>query len=453
MLPSSNRGSARYILPVLLLLVAVAGCRTEPTPPGQVAGTPAGGFAARCPQSGDNRCVAVVAVGNDAVLGQARSAAERDLLRAGAFNALDPRAFPQTLTTPDSIADTQWRALGVDLVLLLSRGGDTLHLAVMDLRQQRMTLSRDLPLGMAGGMADGTLAGHQSSDLALQALTGVRGVAATAIAYVAVEQKGRASTYRLVLGSPDGNEEKTLVDSRDPLMSPAWSPDGRKLAYVGYEDGRSGVYILDLDSGKSTRLVSEKGINGSPAWSPDGTRLALTMSFGRNPDIYIVDVASGRRRRLTDSPAIDTEASWSPDGNTIAFTSDRGGTARVYTIGADGSGLRQQPAFGRQTSNPCFSPDGGSLAVVVDEGRDSRIGLIRLGSGHVDLISSGPRDEKPSFAPNGNMLVYSAQDDRLGQLKIRALGGSQWPLHAEEDLREPAWSPYRGEMPQAVAGR
>jgi TolB protein len=166
------------------------------------------------------------------------------------------------------------------------------------------------------------------------------------------------------------------------------------------------------------------------------------LSFGHNPDIYFIDLVSGTRRRITSDPGIETEVTWSPDGRSIAFTSDRGGTARVYTLAVDGGAPHQVSAYGKQTSNPSYSPDGKTLAVVVDEGRDSRIGLIRLDTGAFEFASGGPRDEKPSFAPDGGTLVYAAEDDRRGQLKIRAPGGNLRPLHADQDVREPAWSPY-----------
>ncbi|WP_051749214.1 DPP IV N-terminal domain-containing protein [Nevskia soli] len=444
-------------VPTGFVLLALSACQASPqqpeTPPSATASVPV----ARCQASSGGHCIAVVAVGKpDSPLADARAVTERDLLHSGPYTALDAQSFPEKPDWTQPLHYAQWKALGVDYVILqgpadsapglqtvgTSPGANpsALHLRIADIRQEKITWLTNLPLPPGGNV---TLAGHQSSDLILQQLTGIRGVAATSIAYVAVAQPGRNASYKLLVSNVDGEDEKVIAESRDPLMSPAWSPDAKRIAYGGYDAGRSAVYVHDLETGKTTRLISEKGINGSPAWSPDGKTLALTLSFGRNPDIYFIDIASGTRRRITTDAGIETEVSWSPDGRSIAFTSDRGGVARVYTMSVDGGTARQLPAYGKQTSNPSYSPDGKSIAVVVDQGRDSRIGLYNLDSGSFEFISGGPRDEKPSFAPNGAMLVYAAEDARRGQLKIRALGGVLRQLHADEDVREPAWSPYR----------
>lgn len=444
----------RRALTAFILLLALSACQAQsPIPAVPQAAPVASAPVPRCPATTGVHCIAVVAVGKaDSPLAEARAITERDLLHGGAFMALDAQAFPEKPDWTQPIHYADWKNLGIDYVILqgaadsapglqtVGAAASTVHLRIADIRQEKISWVGNLPMPQSGSVP---LAAHQSSDLILQQLTGVRGVAATSIAYVAVVQAGRNSTYKLLVSSADGEDEKVIAESHDPLMSPAWSPDARRIAYGGYDAGRSAVYVHDLDSGKTTRLISEKGINGSPAWSPDGKTLAVTLSFGHNPDIYFIDVASGTRRRITTDPGIETEVSWSPDGKNIAFTSDRGGVARVYTMSIDGGSAKQLPAYGKQTSNPSFSPDGKSIAVVVDQGSDSRIGLINLDSGAFDFVSGGPRDEKPSFAPNGAMLVYAAEDARRGQLKIRALGGYLRQLHAEEDVREPAWSPYR----------
>jgi len=435
-----------------ILLLALSACQAaSPVPAAPQTAPIASAPVAHCPAAADTHCIAVVFVGKaDSPMADARAVTEHDLLHGAPLVALDTQSFPEKPSWTQALHYADWKALGVDYVILqgpadvapglqtVGAESTTLHLRLADVRQEKITWLGNLPIPQSGV----TLAAHQSSDLIIQQLTGVRGVAATSIAYVAVAQPGRNATYKLLVSNADGEDEKVIAESHDPLMSPTWSPDGKHLAYGGYDNGRSAVYLHDLDSGKTTRLISEKGINGSPAWSPDGKTLALTLSFGHNPDIYFIDMASGTRRRITTDPGIETEVSWAPDGRSIAFTSDRGGVARVYTMAVDGSALRQLPAYGKQTSNPSFSPDGKSIAVVVDQGRDSRIGLLNLDSGAFEFISAGPRDEKPSFAPNGAMLVYAAEDARRGQLKIRALGGYLRQLHPEEDVREPAWSPY-----------
>jgi TolB protein len=434
----------------VVILLTLSACQSAA--PIQAAATTASAAAplSHCPEPAQSRCIAVVAVGQPgSPFADAPAITTRDLMHSGQFSLLDARSYPKPDWT-QPIRYDDWKALGVDYVVLqgpadsagglqtVGTGGGALHLRVADVQQEKIVLITNLPIAQAGV----ALAAHQASDLILQQLTGVRGIAATEIAYVAVNQAGRASSYRLVVSDPYGDDEKVIAESQEPLMSPTWSPDGKRIAYGGYEDGRSAVYLRDMDSGKVTRLISERGINGAPAWSPDGHTLALTLSFGHNPDIYFIDLDSGTRRRITSDAGIETEVCWAPDGKTIAFTSDHSGSARVYTLAVNGGSPRQMPAYGKQTSNPSFSPDGKSLAVVVDQGGVSRIGLISLGSGVIDFISDGPRDEKPSFSPNGTLLVYAAEDERRGQLKIRGLDGSLRQLHPEEDVREPAWSPY-----------
>ena len=435
-------------------LLALSACQAaSPVPSAPQTAPVASAPVAHCAAAAETHCIAVVYVGKaDSPLAAARVTTEHDLLNGAPLVALDAHSFPEVPSWTQALNYADWKALGVDYVILqgpadiapglqtVGTEARTLHIRLADVQQQKIIWLSNLPLPQSGDVA---LAAHQSSDLILQQLIGVRGVAATSVAYIAVAQPGRNPTYKLMVSDVDGDNEKVLATSHDPLMSPTWSPDGRRIAYGGYDNGRSAVYMLDLDSGKTTRLISERGINGSPAWSPDGSTLAVTLSFGHNPDIYFIDLASGTRRRVTTDPGIETEVSWAPDGKSIAFTSDRGGVARVYTMSVDGSSLRQLPAYGKQTSNPSFSPDGKAIAVVVDQGGDSRIGLLHLDTGSFEFISGGPRDEKPSFAPNGAMLIYAAEDARRGQLKIRALGGYLRPLHADEDVREPAWSPYR----------
>jgi TolB protein len=429
--------------PAALALLVLCGCHTEPvsTPAASTTATPQ--QAAVCTAPSGGRCVAVVAVNTvpGPLAEDARQRIERDLVRGGGFAALAPAAFPEHPGWEQKIGFDAWRALGVDTLVLVGAAdakAAALRVVAVDTHSQTVLLANDSSLPPAPNHSPA----DQAADLIVQRVTGVRGLAGTAIAYISVAMAGGSPLYRLNVSNPWGDDEKVLAESRQPLMSPAWSPDGLRLAYVGYEGDHSAVYIRNMLTGAVTRVVAEPGINGSPAWSPDGQHLAVTLSFGHNPDIYIIDVATGARRRITSDSAIETEAAWSPDGRTIAFTSDRGGPARVYTMNTDGSGVRMMPPFGKQTSNPCYSPDGKTLAIVVDEGRDSRIGLLRLDSGTFDFISAGPRDEKPSFAPNGAMLLYASEDARRGQIKIRGFDGFLSEVHGDEDVREPSWSPY-----------
>jgi TolB protein len=224
-------------------------------------------------------------------------------------------------------------------------------------------------------------------------------------------------------------------------MSPSWSPDRRQLAYVGFERGRSTIYVQTLSTGEQRRFVQERGINGAPAWSPDGRSLAVTLSFERNPDIYVIDIASGARRQLTQHFAIDTEATWSPDGRQIAFTSDRGGQPQIYTVSASGGEARRVTFEGKQNLRPRYAPDGKSLALVNVDETGYRIGVLDLASRELRILSSGPLDESPSFAPNGAAVIYASQGRQSAELATVSIDGRyRYRLSQPGDVRDPAWS-------------
>ena len=385
----------------------------------------------------------MVAAGN-ADVQKVRATIEQDLVRSGHFVALAPERLAVQPGLSQPVPYAQLQASGLEYLVVVGlrdEAGQRVGITLTSLPQQKQLFARNYPVEQPEAVP---AVAHRGSGLILEAVLGLaeRGTLGTSIAYVSVSRSGGDLSYRLQVADEDGSNARTLARSRDPLMTPAWSPDGTRLAYVGFEGGRSAIYICDLASGHSVRVISEPGINGSPAWSPDGSRLAVTLSFEHNPDIYLIDPDTGNRRRITFSPGIDTEAAWSPDGQTIAFTSDRSGTARVYTMNADGSGVRPMPAYGKQTSNPRFSPDGRSLAMVIYQGHGSRIGLLHLDTDRFEYVSGGPRDESPSFAPDGSRLLYSSQDERLGALKIRGADGVTQEISDGEDLREAAWSPY-----------
>lgn len=437
------RNPIRHLLPAFLLALLLAACKTTP-PPQQIEGAPtASAPIVPCQARGGRACVAVIGQVLPPAVDVAGNTAQQDLADSG-YALLDPASTPALPRDFAALEYDRLGSLGVDYVLLQGRAAPDgpLRVALADVKLRALLFSTTL--SPAAG-ADPRRAGHIAADLLLQRLTGVRGIRGTAIAYISATQngRGRPATFHLMVSDADGGNAREVASSGEPLMTPAWSPDGGKLAYVGYDNGRSAIFIADLVGGGKRKLVEERGINGSPAWSPDGSKLAATLSLGRNPDIYLIDLASGGKRRLTSDAAIETETTWSPDGRTLAFTSDRGGTPRVYTMSADGGAPRALPELGRQSANPCYSPDGKTLAMVVESGGRFRVGLLRLDSERFDTISSGPRDEKPSFAPNGAALVFAAQDGTLGTLKIRQLDGIQLrELRDSGDLREPAWSPF-----------
>lgn len=367
-----------------------------------------------------------------------------DLTRSGLFEPMPAADMLERPTDVSQVNYRNWRAVAVDNVVVgnlrrLPNGQLSVRFQLLDVLRAQQLLGYDVPVPDPRRLRP---VAHQIADLIYEKLTGVPGYFNSQIAYVAATGTPKNRLYQIVVADADGENPVTVATSREPLMSPSWSPDRRQLAYVGYERGRSAIYLHTLATGDLRRFVAEKGINGAPAWSPDGRQLALTLSFEKNPDIYVMDIATGARRQLTQHFAIDTEPAWSPDGRQIAFTSDRGGQPQIYVVSVSGGEARRLTFEGRQNLRPRFSPDGKSLALVnVDENR-YRIGLLDLASRELRLLSEGPLDESPSFAPNGAVIIYSAQGRQGNELATVSVDGRiRQRLTQPGNVYEPAWSP------------
>src|SRR5579863_3687386 len=372
---------------------------------------------------------------------------QHDLEGSGRFKALPRDRMPATPGRAEEVTASAWKAVGSDYVVVgrvagTDGGGFAIDFDLVNtltgakLATQRFT-------GPASALRN---AAHRVSDVIYQKILGVRGAFATRIAYVGVDGAPPTQTYRLFVADADGANQQRILESRFPLMSPSWSPDGQWLAYVSFETKHSAIYVQLVRTGERRQVSARAGVNGAPEWSPDGKKLALTLGgSGGNPDIFVLDLGSQALTRITDDPAIDTEPVWAPDGRSLYFTSDRAGSPQIYQIGIQSGARPKRITFGgTYNARPRVSADGTLLAMVTLDSGNYRIAVQELATSNVRVLSHGHLDESPSFAPNGATLIYAERDSSRGSLGTVSTDGlTGLRLKASEgEAREPAWGPF-----------
>ena len=374
-----------------------------------------------------------------------------DLARSGLFEPIPFDGLPSRPYRQEQINFRDWRLLGpgnlvIGNVTPSSLDGDAyvVEFQLYDVLRGKRDIGYQFTAASKQAMRR---VAHQISDQIYMELTGIRGAFDTRVAYVTEMRAADGEIrYLLNVADVDGHNEQVVLDSVRPVMSPSWSPDGKKLAYVSFESDRPRIFVQEIATGEREPVASFPGINGAPAFSPDGRSLAMTLSKDGNPEIYVMDLQTRRLRRITRDTAIDTEPSWSPDGQSLVFTSDRGGKPQIYRAAVDGRGPPERITFeGSYNARPVYSPDGAKLALVHrDEGR-YRIGVLDMENGALQVLTDSTLDESPSFAPNGSMILYATTDGPRPVLAAVSPDGRMHQRLAETGgvVRDPAWSPFR----------
>ena len=363
-----------------------------------------------------------------------------DLARSGLFRLLETRGMANLPTSPAQIKYAEWAALQAQALTVGnvdSLGGGKLKVSFQLMDALKQTQLAGMDYQIAPNQVRTTA--HKIADVIYQKLTGQSGMFASRIAYITKTGK----QYALLVADADGYNPQSVLRSNEPIISPAWSPDGTKLAYVSFQKKKPIIYVQSLTGGTQEVLANYKGNNSAPAWSPDGSKLAIVLTYGANSQIYTVSSSGGDLKQITKSSSIDTEPAFSPDGSQIYFSSDRGGKPQIYKVPASGGSASRVTFEGAYNVSPRFSPDGKSLAYIRNDGGKFRVALQDLASGQVQLLSEGAQDESPSFAPNGRVILYATKVRGRGALAAVSSDGKvrQRLNDATGDVREPAWGP------------
>jgi len=369
-----------------------------------------------------------------------------DLHRSGRFRPIPEDDMLQKPTASVDLDFDDWSILNVEAVVIgkiVQTGANAYSVQF----QAFDVFKREQLIGYRMPASSGTMrqVAHRAADMIYEKLTGIPGVFGTKVAYVSAEGGEGDQRYSLIVSDIDGENPFTIMESTDPIMSPAWSPDSRDLAYVSFEGSVSTIFVQTLRTGNRIKVSSRAGINGAPSFSPDGRKLVLTLGgVDGNLDIYVLDLGSRELTRLTTNRSIDTEGSWSPDGRTIYFTSDRSGGPQIYRLPAAGGNPERVTFEGSYNARPRLSPDGRKLAVVTLDRGAYRIGIIDLADRDLLILSTGQQDESPSFAPNSDSLIYATRQGRNGVLEMVSADGlvRQRLGSGRGDIREPVWSPF-----------
>lgn len=371
-----------------------------------------------------------------------------DLRNSGMFAPFDRRNMLSTPTQASEIFPRDWRILGVDYVIAgqvsVDPGSEQyrLQFSLYSVIREEVMMTRTVT-GTRSQLRDMS---HHLSDLVFEEITGIKGAFNTKLLYVAAERFSVDNTrYTLQRSDYDGARAVTLLQSREPILTPSYAPDGQRIAYVSFESGRPEIFVHYIQTGRRERITSFEGLNGAPSWSPDGQRLAFVLSRDGNPEIYVMELASKQMRRITNHFAIDTEPDWM-DNNTIVFTSDRGGRPQIYKQNINTGATERLTFVGTYNANAKLSADGRTMVMVhrQEGNRNFQIAIQDLERGNLRVLTETSLDESPTVAPNGVMLIYATRQQGRGVLMLVSTNGRARSVIPTQftDLRVPSWSPY-----------
>lgn len=384
--------------------------------------------------------VAIVPFGNENPSQNVTQVVGADLTRSGLFKLVGVNGGPQP-TEPSQVNFGDWTGRGAEALVI----GSMINMpdGRIDVRFRLFDVARQLQLSSYSYVvqpAQLRTTSHRIADEIYEKLTGDKGVFSTRIAYVIK----RGPRYELQVADADGANAQTVLASNHSIISPKWSPDGTRLAYVSFESEKAIVVVQNLATGERRTVANFKGNNSAPAWSPDGKTLAVTLTKDGAAQIYLMPAAGGNPQRITESAAIDTEADFSPVGDWVAFISDRSGGPQIYRASSNGGQPQRLTFEGTYNVTPRVSPDGKSIAFVQRDSGKFRIAILDVGSGQVQVLTDGPLDESPSFAPNGKVILYESTSGGRGTLAaVSADGRVKQRLSVQSgDVRDPAWGPF-----------
>jgi TolB protein len=385
--------------------------------------------------------------GNTRVSKQLNSIVRNDLIRTGEFSILDEELLLPVKIINDELVYSDWKLLGMDYLVtgIITKAKNSLDInyEIYDVHKKRKVRSSKI-FGIPNQIRQ---LGHYTSDGIYESITGIKGIAATRILYVnEIKDSQLTSTYRLMLADSDGANEKILLSSSEPIISPSWSPDGKRVAYVSFETGTAKVFIQEIASGKREAVLSKETQISSPSWSPDGKYLSLTLYQDGNAEIYILRLRDRTLTRMTNQFAIDTESSWSPKGNKILFTSGRSGSPQIYELDLRKLNPKaKRVSFeGTYNAKASYLPNEEGI-IFVHRSNDGlfHIALKYKKENFIRVLTEAKMDESPSVAPNGNMVIYGIREKNLSMLAGFSLSGAKFKLPASNgEVREPAWSNF-----------